>query len=185
MSYTIGALGECAANLLGVTLGKFITATFLLLGWAFYELSGGADFVPEAWPEVVAEAPAAVATPAVTRSATSDLVNISLPVTAPAPPPDAPEVTVAAVLEEVVEAPTPEPEEEVVANPEPAPLDMRYVAGSLVNLRDGPGTAYLVLDQVPGGTQAEVLEVDASGWARIRVPSRGSEGWMAERLLTY
>ena len=29
---------------------KFIVASFLMLGWGFYEMSGGADFVPEVRP---------------------------------------------------------------------------------------------------------------------------------------
>lgn len=44
---------------------RFVVASFLGLGWAFYELSGGADFAPPERPETVAEAPVAQAqTPA-------------------------------------------------------------------------------------------------------------------------
>ena len=50
-------------------------------------------------------------------------------------------------------------------------------------MRSGPGTNFDVLDTLPGGTEAEVMEVNASGWARIRILSTGEEGWMAERLL--
>ena len=74
--------------------------------------------------------------------------------------------------------------EEAVA-PTLAPLlDLRAVAGSRVNMRSGPGTSFDVLDTLPQGTEAEVIEVNADGWARIRVLESGAEGWMAERLLT-
>jgi len=64
------------------------------------------------------------------------------------------------------------------------PLDIRAVAGSRVNMRQGPGTNFSVLDTLDGGTEAEVLEVNANGWARIQVLTTGQTGWMAERLLT-
>ena len=35
-----------------------------------------------------------------------------------------------------------------------------------------------------GGTDVEVFEVNANGWARLRSVGTGQEGWMAERLLT-
>ena len=71
----------------GEFMGKFMVATFLVLGWAFWEMSGGADFVPE--ERIVAERPMEDPSPAVevTRAATQDLVPISMPVTQPAPPP--------------------------------------------------------------------------------------------------
>ena len=176
-------------------MGKFIVFTFLMLGWTFYELSGGADFEPER--RIVAEVQdTAEPTPSdagveVTRTATTQLVSLTLPVTQEVPaatvtpasvtePTDvevATEETVAAVVEEIVEA-APEP---VV---EEAPVDLRAVAGSWVNMRSGPGTNFDVLDTLPGGTEAEVMEVNADGWARIRILSSGQEGWMAERLLT-
>ena len=171
-------------------MGKFIIVTFLMLGWAFHELSGGADFVPEERPVAVAEVavetlpePADEPVALVTRASTTNLTI-------------APEVPVA----EVVEVATPAPEvaaeaavqteeitaalEEAVA-PALAPLlDLRAVAGSRVNMRSGPGTSFDVLDTLPQGTEAEVIEVNADGWARIRVLESGAEGWMAERLLT-
>lgn len=63
-------------------------------------------------------------------------------------------------------------------------VDLRQVAGSRVNMRQGPGTDYGVIVTLDSGTQVEVLEVDGNGWARLRTVSTGQEGWMAERLLT-
>ncbi len=186
---------------------RFIVLTFLFLGWGFYELSGGADFVPET--REVAEAPAPVPAPApipeieVTRSET---------LTSFAPPAPARSVTAAAQVEPpeaavlaVVEEPPAPPAEEVYlfqslaegaptfadilpTEPAAAPqqatgLDLRQVAGTRVNMRTGPGTSYSVIVALPQGTETEVLEV-VEGWARIRVTDTGSLGWMAERLLS-
>ena len=63
-------------------------------------------------------------------------------------------------------------------------LDLRRVAGSRVNMRDGPGTGFGVIVTLEGGTEVEVLELSDNGWARLRTVSTGQEGWMAERLLT-
>jgi len=66
----------------------------------------------------------------------------------------------------------------------PETIDLREVAGKRVNMRSGPGTNFDVLDTLNRGTQAEVIEVNADGWARIRITDSDQIGWMAERLLT-
>ena len=189
---------------------KFIAFTFLMLGWAFYEMSGGADFQPETRDGggliASAEASEAPAEPQaeVTRADTASLVSIAMPMIASGETEAEAEVIEASasaddladaaataprtrsVTEEVtlasadVAAPAPEAPE-AVADPS---LDLRQVAGDWVNMRSGPGTDYGVVETLPQGTQAEVMEVDASGWARIRITDSGLEGWMAERLLT-
>jgi len=70
-----------------------------------------------------------------------------------------------------------------VAEPQPA-ADIRQVAGTRVNMRQGPGTNFAVMDTLDGGTEVEVLEVSDNGWARLRIAETGEIGWMAERLLT-
>lgn len=172
---------------------KFIIVSFLALGLAFYELSGGADFVPEQ-REIVAEAETTPQTPIiqtvnvdVTRSNAASLIALN------------PQVTTVSLETTQVPVATPEPavveiaEPVVVVEEEPiaevvevaaAPLDIRAVAGSRVNMRQGPGTNFSVLDTLDGGTQTEVLEVNDDGWARIQVVDTGQVGWMAERLLT-
>lgn len=166
-------------------MGKLIIGTFLVLGLVFYELSGGADFVPESRISQVAEADIVedVATPDVTRS-TSTLVNLS-------PEPAVPEAEIIQAVAEAIELDDTEeatvaPEVAEVVEPiiEPTPLDLRLVAGSRVNMRSGPGTTHDVLDTLDGGTETEVLEVNAGGWAKVRVTNTGQIGWMAERLLT-
>ena len=168
-------------------MGKLILGTFFVLGLAFYELSGGADFVPESRNAQVAEAEIIeeVASPEVTRSTTT-LVSLT-------PEPDVAEAEIIQAVAEAIELDEAEespavPEVSEVTAPEPiveqTPLDLRLVGGSRVNMRAGPGTTFDVLDTLDGGTQAEVIEVNASGWARIRITDTGQIGWMAERLLT-
>lgn len=157
-------------------MGKLIVGTFLILGLVFYELSGGSDFVPESQLEQTAEAETITeeTSPEVTRTNASTLVNVA-PETQTAPVAEI--IQVAA--EVVEELPVTEP---VVA--EAAPLDLRLVDSTRVNMRAGPGTNYAVLDTLNGGTETEVINVNADGWAEIRVTATGQTGWMAERLLT-
>jgi len=190
---------------------KFIIATFLMLGWAFYEFSGGSDFEPGR--EIVAETTIEEIAPVI-ETTEEAVASASVPIiedTAPAE-----EVTVAAVTLDttpVVDPIAAEPEIQTLASisaalesaaaaeatPEAtastltfeptqvtasaASADIRSVAGSRVNMRSGPGTDYGVLATLPRGTEAEVLEVDVTGWARIRIIGSGQIGWMAERLL--
>lgn len=172
---------------------KFIIVSFLALGVAFYEMSGGADFVPEQ-RDIIAEADVAPVAPIVetanvdvTRSNAASLIalnpqvtTVSLETTQAAvatPQPASVEVAAPAVVVEE------EPVAEIV-EVAAQPLDIRAVAGSRVNMRQGPGTNFSVLDTLDGGTRAEVLEVNDSGWARIQILATGQVGWMAERLLT-
>ena len=180
-------------------MGKFMIATFLLLGWAFYEMSGGADFVPETRPEVVAEAEEVTPTPAptVTRAVATPLVQIRAEAPAPTPEPavgtttdNAADITAAIELASVTDAAetdvteTEAPAAELAEAAPATDVDLRFVGGSRVNMRSGPGTNFGVIDTLDGGTELEVLSVDASGWARVYVPGLAREGYMAERLLT-
>ena len=167
-------------------MGKFIIVCFLALGVAFYEMSGGSEFVPE---ERIALAKAEISEPAsttqtanvaVSRNNAASLIALNPAVTTVSLD------TTAVVTPAIVEVAVPiieEPVEEIVAVAA-APLDIRAVAGSRVNMRQGPGTNFSVLDTLDGGTQAEVLEVNSDGWARVQVLNTGQTGWMAERLLT-
>lgn len=160
---------------------SYVWLTFAFMGWGYYEMSGGADFVPE--QRQVAEAETAVPA-AVTRANTPTLISVSTSnVTA------LPAETEAAVVEAVAQAvaldEVEEPEVIEVAAPVVEPkLDLREVAGSRVNMRIGPGTGYDVITTLDGGTKLEVLEVNEDGWANVSTVDRGIEGWMAERLLT-
>tara|TARA_R110002111_G_scaffold43660_1_gene79722 strand:+ start:793 stop:1275 length:483 start_codon:yes stop_codon:yes gene_type:complete len=158
-------------------MNKFIIASFLMLGWGFYEMSGGADFVPEVRPiaqvAITTQAldPVPFDAPVVTRAASIDLPSF--------PDPAQAEVITASLVTTPIVQDVPAVQQAPVAA-----IDLRQVSGVRVNMRAGPGTSYSVLDTLARGTKAEVIEVTADGWARIRVTSTDQIGWMAARLLS-
>ena len=186
-------------------MGKFIIGTFAILAWAFYVMSGGANFVPQTrmatadapQPEVTrAQSTIAVAQPAEAAPVTADPVvaqaapritgtsdtaaqpmTVSLD-TAPAFGGESAQSGEATATFASLSAPAPA----AVASPDLAAL--REVAGRAVNMREGPSTSYNVIDTLPQGTQTEVIDSDGAGWVRVRVVETGQMGWMAERLLT-
>ena len=150
-------------------MARFMTLTFLLLGWAFYEMSGGAGFQP----------PEAVPAPRIAFAAPEPAVDPAPPwmgaTAAPAAPPEA--AVVPFVLEAAQDtAALPAP---VAAEPEVAP-DLRVVAGGRVNLRSGPGTDHGVRAVLTRGDVVEALATEGR-WARVRAGDL--EGWMALGLL--
>ncbi|MEL6838440.1 MAG: SH3 domain-containing protein [Pseudomonadota bacterium] len=157
---------------------KYIPVTCVFLFWAFYEMSGGADFKPPDRNVVLVE------TAKVTVENKEPISTIS----ATQSPEPVSQVVMAAYEEEPLSIATVTTTStiEAIASPAfvaPLPIDIRFVAGDWVNMRDGPSTDYQVLDTLPRGTQAEVLDVNGAGWAQIRLIESGKTGWMAERLL--
>ncbi|MDX8350284.1 SH3 domain-containing protein [Cognatiyoonia sp. IB215446] len=158
---------------------NYIVVTTLFLFWAFYEMSGGADFEP---PERIEPVAVAIVAP----------IETPEPIVAEAPEPEATvtaEIMLASYEDEplAISSVVPDTALETVASPAfvaPEPVDIRLVSGEWVNMRDGPSTDYRVLDTLPRGTEAEVLDVNGAGWAQIRLVDTGQMGWMAERLLS-
>jgi SH3 domain protein len=62
----------------------------------------------------------------------------------------------------------------------------RYVTDrTIVELRRGPSTEYLILRNLEAGERVEVLEQNESdGYSRVRVADEGTEGWILTRFLT-
>lgn len=167
-------------------LPKYMIVTTAFLFWAFYEMSGGAEFEPPEREVVVAEItpeieePQPVAEPV----AVVEVAEVIEPV--PAAEPQGQAQIILASFDD--DAPTiaviePPATVEPVAVTIPDPVDIRLVAGDRVNMRDGPSTGFDVLDTLPRGTEAEVITVNGDGWAQIRLINSGKSGWMAERLL--
>ncbi|MEM9349690.1 MAG: SH3 domain-containing protein [Pseudomonadota bacterium] len=171
-------------------MARFMVVTFLLLGWGFFELSGGTDFEPpelEAKPlnallEEVADEERSLVARAKAAPATTVILG------EPEAPAAAEPITLASfgdtqsslvtLLSDAAVSRQPTPEEVVVA-----PVDLRSVSGSRVNMRNGPGTQYQVLAQLVRGDEAEVLQDPGAGWVKIRVAKTGRVGWMAASLL--
>lgn len=176
----------------GFGMWRLILISFVLLGWGFYELSGGADYAPQdgslqavgftpfrapqpATAEIATAEPV-TDTPEVTRAALdlSELprVNVSLPSIA-APPGVQPAFEKARVVPAAAEQPEPEPQK-----------DLRQIAGSVVNMRNGPGTQFSVLQKLRRGEPVEVVGGNGEGWLKLRAIDSGRIGWMADRLVT-
>ena len=193
---------------------RFITISFAFLGWAFYHLSGGADYEPRlqsiqarakldnvrplARPEPVAvvelpgENAATDDSDAVTR-ALSTLDDLDLTkdtgfkvTLAAVEQADVPKVTFEADTQKTqILVETPVIEQETVQVEEPEPFrDIREVTGTVVNMRDGPSTFYLAIGKLRQGDQIEVLDTSSDGWLKIRTVTTGQEGWMADWLAT-
>lgn len=200
-------------------MNKFILLTFGVLGFAWYELSGGSEFqagqlsqAPEVQvsPLNAAQAADASAQPEVETVA---VVAASLVPSAPQPAkpaavaqpetvlqtaasvvaqPDPVVASVAPVSQPATEAETPvllTTRSEVsapVATPTQAQLrpDIRYVTGSRVNLREGPGTSFAVVGKLSDGDEVEVLKANDDGWLQVLTSDTGNIGWMADWLVT-
>jgi SH3 domain protein len=60
----------------------------------------------------------------------------------------------------------------------------RYVTDrTLVELRRGPSTEYLILRNLEAGERVDVLEQNGDGYSRVRVADQGTEGWILTRFL--
>jgi SH3 domain protein len=60
----------------------------------------------------------------------------------------------------------------------------RYVTDrTIVELRRGPSTEYLILRNLEAGERVDVLEQNGDGYSRVRVADQGTEGWILTRFL--
>ncbi|MEM1101896.1 MAG: SH3 domain-containing protein [Pseudomonadota bacterium] len=180
-------------------MGRFMVVTFLLLGWAFFELSGGTDFEPPVAEErplsVLLEQVAAEEEGQVARASTSpatspiitagDVTVRRVPLTRARleQPQTGRETQTGFETQTGLEALTVAENAAPLAS-EAAPEDLRTVSASRVNMRGGPGTTFDVLDTLSRGAEARVLEDPGNGWVQIRVSDTGQVGWMAARLMT-
>ena len=67
-----------------------------------------------------------------------------------------------------------------------AQAQTRYVTDrTIVEIRRGPSTEYLILRNLEAGERVEVLEQnEEAGYSRVRVADQGTEGWILTRFLT-
>lgn len=89
----------------------------------------------------------------------------------------------AAAGEETADVPT-EPEAVAPAPDIPATAGVLLrVTGDRVNFRAGPSTDDAILAALTQGTEVELIERVADGWAHLRVPQTGLSGYMSEDFL--
>ena len=72
--------------------------------------------------------------------------------------------------------------EVVVSSPSDQPLDVSATAKSArtktnLNMREGPGPKYLLVETLATGVLVSILEEEA-GWVHIRVTETGRDGWV-------
>ena len=192
---------------------RFIIASFALLGWGFYEMSGGSEFEPRtARAAVVSVDTLPSADPQGTESEVEvtrvalDLTSVEDVVPAPKPAPAVEETRAetatptndgtwqaVTVLPSLIPAAQPEAEqtEEIelasldVANDAVEPqFEVRTVTGNRVNVRGGPGTDFGIVGKLVRGDQVEILDDIGTGWVRFRAVDGDTAGWLADFLLT-
>ena len=211
-------------------MSRFVVVSFAFLGWAFYELSGGADFQPPERPTPVAEAKTTKPATALQRVAASAVTKpkpvLAKRVKRSFPTPQEQTAQQVALAEEAAAArrdvlsrglaggfelfpaqisttgisvasladgnahlvslsqpASPSEPAEPIANEQPKP-DMREVTGTRVNMRNGPGTTYPVIERLTLGNDVEVLDDSGTGWLRLRSIKGQNIGWIAASLIS-
>lgn len=166
-------------------MNKYILIAFVVMGAAYWYLSGGASYEREErkpetrlttrlTPEVTPVAFEPVPSEPSVLFAPEPAVPFTEPVAAE--PPQS--------LSELFGAPL-ETAPDAAAAPRTGQEDLRVVSGDSVNLRDGPGTSFGVVGKLTRNTEVVVLDTDASGWQHIRVTSNGITGWMSGNFLAF
>ena len=174
-------------------MGKIIVITFAFMAFAFYELSGGSDFVAIADEKRAAlaveqaEEQCLIAETKAERLNTqpeAQIVLASATVSTSGTVVQDVEVTPPLVEEEKIEAVTEVAAVlETVVEEEPA-ADMRKVTAARVNMRQGPGQNFSVVAKLNNGDEVEILQDPGDGWVKLKVMDSGRIGWMADFLLT-
>lgn len=189
-------------------MNKYIALSFVFMGWAFYEMSGGADFTPagQSAGAAVAETKGDVAKPRV--ASIGENPSQSMIVKAVAKPEPKAAVTRASFSQPSFDLRAPNTEElaaidpavlnsfeyvlreggdtadNALVVPAAATKDIRTVSGNRVNMRNGPGTDYSIVDRLSRGNEVEVIAAPGNGWLKLRVSESGRIGWMADFLVS-
>lgn len=165
---------------------RFMILTFVFLGFVFFELSGGSDFDADAVRAARVEPSAQLTKP------DGDVVRVALNLTSNAQITPKPAGATGAAWQA---APTftqeirPQSNTRTTTTAGSAPFiapnaDVRRVTAARVNVRDGPGTDYSVINSLGRGTEVEVLTTYGNGWVQLRPVAGGTVGWIAESLLS-
>jgi len=138
----------------GCVMWRFVLVSFVFLGWAFYEMSGGADYRP---------APGSLQADATRHS---------------------PEERMAGDVSQPGSHAAPETEGLVLASGGREEQPQRHAVRPLeAGLRLGPGEGYGRLARLERHDEVVVLRAPGEGWVRVRVATTGQEGWMRDGLL--
>ncbi len=189
-------------------MSRFLVVSFLGMGVAFYQLSGGADFTP---PERPLTDQKAIVSPSlepkmlIPQASTSRLhstaeslvqkaiikqSNIPASAQRDTNQPKSNLTTHGLQLASLEQglAGLSEPfvsfGPDTEATPPQDTADIRTVRASRVNMRQGPNTSYPILARLLAGDQVDVLQDDNTGWALLRINKTDQVGWVATSLLS-
>jgi len=174
-----------------------ILLSFGFLGFAFYEMSGGADFEPASVRMASLKSSASEPTQSEDKvaeiSAASNVTRVALDLTnvsdaaahaTVAPAVMKPQATIidSAQTEQVI-LPS------LIATTQSTTIpdsigDIRTVSGNRVNVRGGPSTSHGVVNKLTRGASVEILEDNGDGWVLMQPVDGGESGWIADFLLT-
>ena len=181
----------------GGIMGKIIVITFAFMAFAFYELSGGNEFVAIADEKRAAKAVEQAEEQRLLADAKAErlksqpaaelqIVLASATVSTSGTVAEPQDTAAAPLVEEEKADAVTLVAEAVVAEPvieEPA-ADMRKVTAARVNMRQGPGQTFSVIAKLNNGDEVEILQDPGDGWVKLKVIDSGRVGWMADFLLT-
>ena len=177
---------------------KYLLLCFVMLGWAFFELSGGQDFQPVlAAPVSEVAAPTDDADPIdrsfdreeVARAATNalrsiefdddtkDVSHVNVPARATLWKVSA-DTETSAIIENMLEDVVP-----VVAAAVTNAENLYAVAVNRANMRNGPSTRNGVIAKLERGTAVQLLPSSSGSWVKLRVVQTNRVGWISKKLL--
>lgn len=132
---------------------RFVVVSFVFLGWAFYQMSDGADYRP--------------APNSLQAHAARDAPESGPP--RPRPAPRTEEVVLASAGESAPAA--------------RQPAKRHAVRPTEVTLRIGPGKGYGRVARLARHDEVVLLRAPGGDWVRVRVAETGQAGWMPAGLL--
>ena len=177
---------------------KYLVLCFVMLGWAFFELSGGQDFKPTRGTAVAVidaidndldpidrsfdqEEVARAATDAL-RSIDfgdeQDTVARALTITDAQVWKVSSEPGSNVVIENLLDYVAP-----VVAEPAPKTDPEYRVSVNRANMRNGPSTRNGVIAKLERGTAVRLLPSESGSWVKLRVVDTNRVGWISKKLL--
>ncbi|WP_162617682.1 SH3 domain-containing protein [Yoonia maritima] len=167
---------------------KFIISTTLLFAWAFFEISGGFDFEPGCngcdvtANDVISEHPSTSSRQHIAAFPVNnyDYVPFHEPIIEAEKPVVTAQVMPSSAM--VVQASF-STDDTTGPQPQKPRQDLRVVTGDWVNIRDGAGTGFAVMDTVPHGTETELLDMQGD-WVKVRLLESNEIGWIASWLIS-
>lgn len=185
---------------------RFVLLSFVFLGWAFYEVSGGGDYSPPRPVSLAAVEDIETQQAETEASEAAEVLSEK-----PAAAPEKIELT-AADTRPLVSTPQPIPAENLpprydgslsTIKLEDGPVsigaavgiveffdgdrdearEILRVRGNRVNMRSGPNKNTSIVARLSQGQRVELLEDPGRGWLKLKVLDSGEVGWMAEFLL--